>query len=74
VVDRWTITVDARNRTLLGLAQDDGNIVGPSGGKREWSMHGCAMWDGDLCDGYYFYNCADCFGQPVVLEVKPIIG
>ena len=73
MVDHWTLTLDARNRTLLGLVKDDAGVVGPSGGVKDWSMQSCGWYGDDVCDGSYFLNCANCFGTPVVLEVQAVV-
>ncbi|KAF2190049.1 hypothetical protein K469DRAFT_747315 [Zopfia rhizophila CBS 207.26] len=73
VVDDWTVQEDEFGRLLLGLGRikpSPENEWGVSGGN-DWTMGGCAWNDpkGNLCDGFYFYGCAGCFGTPAVVEV-----
>jgi hypothetical protein len=43
------------------------------GGGKAWTIGGCA-WNGEdeqgrFCDGFYFMNCAGCYGTPAIIEV-----
>lgn len=73
IVDAWTVAKDEYGRMLLGIAGVEGDLAKGKtwgyGGGNTWVMNGCAWSNGTVCDGFYFFLCAGCFGTPAVLEV-----